>query len=84
MLIATGWGQFNTAFLGVLILISAALMVAAKPKVGAWIVAAWLGVIILNLLAVGNFLDVALRDLGLLLGALALAQLSREYEGWQG
>src|SRR3954464_10743782 len=45
---------------------------AFKPKFGAPIVAAWLLGIIINLLLVGSFFDIALRDLGLCLGALAL------------
>lgn len=56
----------------------AGVLVATKPKIGAYVVAAWLGVIIINLLILGAYLDVALRDLGLLLGALALAKLSAD------
>jgi hypothetical protein len=43
------------------------------------VVAGWLAGIILNLLAIPGYFDVALRDLGLALGALALARLSAEY-----
>jgi len=50
--------------------------VAVKPRFGGYLVAAWLLGIILDLVAVGGYLDVALRDLGLLLGALALARLA--------
>jgi type IV secretory pathway VirB2 component (pilin) len=50
-----------------------------KPKVFAYVVALWLLGIIVNLLALQNFYDIALRDLGLLLGALALARLSVSY-----
>lgn len=53
--------------------------VAWKPKVFAYIVAIWLLVIIINLFLIGLFLDVALRDFGLLLGAIALARLSHIY-----
>lgn len=60
--------------------IVAGLLVAAKPKIAAPIVAAWLGLIIVNLLSMGAFLDVALRDLGLALGALALWRLSVEFD----
>src|ERR1044071_4388083 len=49
--------------------IVAGLLVAVKPKIGAYIVAAWLVGIIINLLLAGGFYDVALRDLGLALGA---------------
>jgi len=54
----------------------AGLLVALRPKIGAYVVAAWLAGIIVNLLVLGNFFDVALRDFGLLLGALALGRLS--------
>jgi uncharacterized membrane protein YphA (DoxX/SURF4 family) len=54
----------------------AGLLVAIKPKIGAYVVAAWLVGIIINLLLAGSFYDVALRDLGLALGALALGRLS--------
>src|SRR5437762_3393548 len=61
--------------------VGAAFLVAIKPKLGAPIVAAWLLGIIINLLLVRNFYDIALRDLGLCLGALALARLARQFEG---
>ena len=61
--------------------IVAAFLVAFKPRLGAPIVAAWLMGIIINLLLVQNFYDIALRDLGLCLGALALARLARTFEG---
>lgn len=51
-----------------------------KPKIFAYIIVLWLLGIILNLLILHNFYDVALRDLGLLLGALALARLSHMYD----
>ncbi len=50
-----------------------------KPQIFAYIVALWLLGIIVNLLILGQFYDIALRDLGLLLGALALARLSKSY-----
>mgnify|MGYP006951328718 CR=1 FL=1 len=59
--------------------IIAGLLVALKPRIGAYVVAAWLLGIIINLLLIGNYFDVALRDFGLSLGALALARLSKEY-----
>jgi hypothetical protein len=58
----------------------AALLVAVKPKIGGVVVAVWLGGIILNLALLGNYWDVALRDLGLLLGALALSRLAVAHE----
>src|SRR5256885_12720045 len=59
--------------------IVAGLGVAFKPRLFAYVVAAWLFVIICNLLAIPGYFDIALRDLGLLLGALALGRLSHNY-----
>ncbi len=56
--------------------IAAGLVVALKPRVGAYVVSAWLLGIVINLLLAGSFFDVALRDFGLALGALALGRLS--------
>jgi hypothetical protein len=56
----------------------AGLIVAFKPKIGGLIVSAWLVGIIINLLLAGGFYDIALRDLGLALGALSLSLLSRD------
>ncbi len=56
--------------------ILAGLAVAFVPRWGALLVAGWLAGIILNLLLVGGYGDIALRDFGLLLGALTLARLS--------
>jgi uncharacterized membrane protein YphA (DoxX/SURF4 family) len=56
--------------------IVAGVLVALSPRIGGYVVAAWLVGIIVNLLLVGGYLDVALRDLGLALGALALARLA--------
>ena len=60
--------------------IVAGIVVAVKPKFGGLIVAVWLLGIIVNLLLVPGYYDVALRDLGLLLGALALAALAAQEE----
>ena len=57
--------------------IIAGIGVALKPKVFAYIVAIWLLLIIINLLSIPGFYDIALRDLGLLLAALALGRLSQ-------
>jgi hypothetical protein len=59
--------------------IAAGLVVALAPRYGALLVAAWLGGIILNLLTHSGYYDIALRDFGLLVGALALWRLSVEY-----
>lgn len=56
--------------------IVAGLVVAVVPRFGGYLVAAWLGGIIVNLLVLGDYYDVALRDFGLLLAALTLARLA--------
>jgi len=60
--------------------IVAGCLVAFKPKIGAPIVAAWRLGIIVNLLLLGSYFDIALRDFGLCLGALALARLAMEFD----
>ena len=57
--------------------IAAGLVVAVVPRFGGLLVAAWLGGIIVSLLLKGGYGDIALRDFGLLVGALALARLVR-------
>src|SRR3954449_8209472 len=59
--------------------IVAGLVVLATPRFGSLLVAAWLGGIILNLLLIGGYGDIALRDFGLLLGALSLTRLAAAY-----
>ena len=59
--------------------IVAGIIVFLKPSIGGYIVSAWLLGIILNLLLLHNFYDIALRDLGLALGALALARLGAHF-----
>jgi hypothetical protein len=59
--------------------IIAGLVVAFKPKYGGYLVMAWLWGIIINLLLIPNYFDIAFRDFGLSLGALALARLSCEF-----
>jgi hypothetical protein len=56
--------------------IVAGLVVALNPRFGGLLVAAWLGGIIVSLLLVGGYADIALRDFGLLLGAVALSRLA--------
>ena len=65
-------------FVGIVEII-AGLAVAVKPRWGGYIVALWLLGIIFNLLIYPGFYDIALRDFGLLLAALALARLSQRY-----
>jgi hypothetical protein len=60
--------------------ILAGLIVLAKPRIGAYVVAAWLGGIIINLLTYSDFYDIALRDFGLMLGALTLGRLAAVYD----
>ena len=59
--------------------IVAGIGVWLKPRIFAYVVAAWLVVIIINLLLIPGYFDIALRDFGLLLAALALARLSQQY-----
>jgi hypothetical protein len=60
--------------------IVAGLVVACKPRYGGYLVAAWLGGIIVDLLTYPGYYDIALRDFGLMLGALTLAQLSAAFD----
>jgi hypothetical protein len=59
--------------------IAAGVLVAVRPRIGGYVVAVWLWGIIVNLLVAGDFYDIALRDFGLSLGALALALLAEAY-----
>jgi hypothetical protein len=59
--------------------IAAGLVVAFSPRFGGLLVAGWLGGIIVSLLLVGGYADIALRDFGLLLGALSLSRLATAY-----
>ena len=59
--------------------IIAGALVAIKPRIGAYVVCAWLLGIVVNLLLVPGFFDIALRDFGLSLRALALGRLSQEF-----
>jgi hypothetical protein len=58
---------------------AAGILVAIRPRLGAPLVGVWLCLIIVNLLTMGAYLDVALRDLGLALGAFALWRLAHEF-----
>jgi hypothetical protein len=74
-------GNAHQAMLAVGVMeIVAGLVVAVRPKFGGYLVAAWLAGIIVNLLILGEYYDVALRDFGLLIGALALARLATGFE----
>jgi hypothetical protein len=72
----------HTIMLGVgVIEISAGLLVAVMPAVGGAVVGFWLCGIILNLLSIPAYFDVALRDLGLALSAFALSRLATDFDG---
>lgn len=69
-------GTAHQAMLAVgVVEVVAGLLVAAAPRIGGYVVALWLAGIIVNLVSMGEYLDVALRDFGLLVAALALAML---------
>lgn len=72
-----GAGTFM-AIVGVIEIV-AGIGVAIKPRIFAYVVSAWLVGIIINLLLIPGFYDIALRDLGLAIGALALGRLSHEF-----
>ena len=59
--------------------IVAGVLVAIKPRIGAYVVSVWLLGIVINLLLIPGYYDIALRDFGLSLGALALGRLSQEF-----
>lgn len=70
-------GDAHTAMMIVgVVEIVAGLVVAFMPRFGGLLVAAWLAGIIVSLVSVGGYLDIALRDFGLLVGALALSALA--------
>jgi hypothetical protein len=74
-------GNAHQAMLAVgVIEIVAGLVVAVRPKIGGYLVAAWLAGIIVNLLLQADFYDIALRDFGLLLAAVALARLATAFD----
>jgi uncharacterized membrane protein YphA (DoxX/SURF4 family) len=60
--------------------IGAGVLVAIAPRYGAYVVAAWLAGIIVNLLTHSGYYDIALRDFGLMIGALSLARLATVYD----
>jgi uncharacterized membrane protein YphA (DoxX/SURF4 family) len=60
--------------------IAAGIAVAIKPRYAAYVVAAWLAGIIVNLLSYSGYYDVALRDFGLMLAALTLARLASKFD----
>ena len=70
-------GDARTAMMIVgVIEVVAGILVAVAPRIGGYVVALWLAGIIVDLVSMGDFYDIALRDFGLLVGALALARLA--------
>ena len=70
-------GTAHQAMLAVgVVEVAAGVLVAVAPRLGGYVVALWLAGIIVNLVTLGAYYDVALRDFGLLVGALALARLA--------
>lgn len=75
-------GDAGQAMLAVgVIEIVAGVLVALRPAIGGYVVAAWLLGIIVNLVTMGEYYDIALRDSGLLVAALALARLASSASG---
>ncbi|MCA1600357.1 MAG: hypothetical protein LC776_01495 [Acidobacteria bacterium] len=74
-----GHGHYLMLAVGVIEII-AGLGVAFKPRVFAYVVSAWLLLIVINLLMIPGYFDIALRDFGLSIGAFALARLSQEFD----
>src|SRR5688500_16721684 len=70
------WTTHQLMYAVGIIEIVAGVVVALRPRFGGWLVAAWLAGIIVNLLMQADYYDIALRDFGLLLGALTLARLA--------
>ena len=70
-------GTAHQAMLAVgVVEVLAGVLVAVRPQLGGYVVALWLLGIIVNLVTLGDYYDIALRDFGLLVGALALARLA--------
>jgi hypothetical protein len=74
-----GTGHSFMLFVGIVEII-AGVVVAVKPRFGAFLVAAWLAGIVVNLLTYSGYYDIALRDFGLLLAALTLGRLAMRYD----
>jgi uncharacterized membrane protein YphA (DoxX/SURF4 family) len=77
--IAPGTAQQFMYFVGA-VEILAGLIVLLKPRYGAYIVAAWLAGIVINLFSYGEWWDIGVRDFGLMLGALTLGRLASVYD----
>jgi uncharacterized membrane protein YphA (DoxX/SURF4 family) len=77
--IAPGTAQQFMYFVGAVEII-AGLIVLLKPRYGAYLVAAWLAGIVVNLFSYGEWYDIAVRDFGLMLGAITLGRLASVYD----
>jgi uncharacterized membrane protein YphA (DoxX/SURF4 family) len=77
--IAPGTAQQFMYFVGG-VEILAGVLVLLKPRYAAYIVAAWLAGIVINLFSYGEYWDVGVRDVGLMLGALTLGRLASVYD----
>ena len=66
-------------FVGIVEIV-AGVVVLLKPRYGAYLVAAWLAGIVINLFSFPGWYDIAVRDFGLMLGALTLARLASVYD----
>src|SRR2546425_10403269 len=74
------WTAHQATYAVGVIEIVAGLVVALRPRFGGYLVAAWLAAIIVNLLLIPGFYDVALRDFGLFIAAVALARLATAFD----
>ncbi len=77
--IAPGTAQQFMYFVGVVEIV-AGLLVLLKPRYAAYVVAGWLAGIVINLFSTGEYWDIAVRDVGLMLGALTLGRLAAYYD----
>jgi uncharacterized membrane protein YphA (DoxX/SURF4 family) len=77
--IAPGTAQQFMYFVGVVEIV-AGVLVLLKPRYAAYVVAAWLAGIVINLVTYGEYYDVAVRDFGLMTGALVLGRLASVYD----
>jgi hypothetical protein len=73
------WTAHQAMYAVGVIEIVAGLVVFLRPRFGGYLVAAWLAGIIVNLLLIPDYYDIALRDFGLLLAALTLARLAKAF-----
>lgn len=67
-------------FIGIVEIAVGILILSQFTRLGAYLIAAWLGIIVINLLSMGTYYDIAVRDTVMMIGALALAQLTEIHE----